>query len=53
MKIKGTVTISLEDYVDLQKAMKEMRQHIERLENIIKLPEVVKVLHQENENDKT
>lgn len=52
MEIKGTVTISLADYENLQKLIKDMKQNIERLENIINLPEVMEVLHQEDKNNK-
>jgi hypothetical protein len=46
MEIKGTVTISLKDFNELNKKVKDLERDNERLNNIIKLPEVSKALHQ-------
>ena len=46
MDIKGTVTITLKDFNELNKKVKGIEIDNERLNGIIKLPEVSKVLHQ-------
>ena len=46
MDIKGTVTISLKDFNELNKKVKDLERDTERLNSIIKLPEVSAVLHQ-------
>jgi len=45
MGIKGTVTISLRDFNELNKKVKDLERDNERLNNIIKLPEVSEILH--------
>ena len=45
MDIEGTVTITIKDFKELEKKIIALERDNERMNNIIKSPEVVKAMH--------